>query len=41
MQALRELQPQQPVLLEKIEKQLATMEDLARKFPLDDPKVRC
>lgn len=37
-EALRELQPQQPALLEKIEKQLAIMEDIASHFPLDDPK---
>lgn len=38
-QALRELQQKQPGLLERVGKQLATMEDIARKFPLDDPKV--
>ncbi|CAL8472057.1 g11599 [Coccomyxa elongata] len=37
-EALRELQQQQPALLERVEKQLATMEDIARKFPLDNPK---
>ncbi len=40
MQALRELHTEQPALLDKAEKQVASMEELTKNFPLNDPKVR-
>jgi hypothetical protein len=33
------LHTQHPALLEKVEKQVATMEEIIKKFPLNDPKV--
>ncbi|EIE23590.1 DUF1715-domain-containing protein [Coccomyxa subellipsoidea C-169] len=37
-EALRELHKEQPALLDKAEKQVTSMEELTKNFPLNDPK---